>query len=518
MPADLLSLLQSSEVAYLVLIFGLLVVPRVLQRFLLPAPLTCLGLGIVAALFLSQFSHDATLALLGTLGISSLFLFAGLEVDLKLMRRATGPLVGHLVFRSDTLGVGVYIGVTYFGFSWQASALLALALLTPSTGFILDTLESLGLNEDERFWVTSKAIGGELLALAVLFGVLQSSSFERMAWAGGALAVMIVALPLLYIFLARLVVPYAPGSEFSLLVMVGLIAAYLTKELGVYYLVGAFLAGFIARLLREPLPDLASDDNLHAVKLFASFFVPFYFFYRGMNVPAGALTLEALKLGLLITAALLPLRVFGVWSQRRFIKHESAKSSLNVALALTPTLIFTLVLATILRERFGISETLYGALLIYAALTTILPSLVLSRPIDFELHDFVGPPAPAAAVAAAGGGGESSAPAAIAKEGTAPTPREALPAQATPTVGPLLPEAAARRDEAPASHSPGTGEASTQRDEALPRMERHPSEELHGVERPQAAADERPANGDPAPRNASTSEDEPRQDVEPPRS
>jgi Kef-type K+ transport system membrane component KefB len=393
-----LALLQSGEVAYLVLVVALLVVPRVLQRFRLPAPLTCLGLGIAAALFLSQFSHDATLELLGTLGISSLFLFAGLEVDLRLMRRAAGPLIGHLIFRGVILAAGVYLGVTYLHFSWQTSALLTLALLTPSTGFILDTLQSLGLSEDERFWVTSKAIGGELLALALLFVVLQSTSVERMAWAGGALALMIVVLPLLFVILGRLVVPYAPGSEFSLLVMVGLIAAYVTKQLGVYYLVGAFLAGFIARLLRDRLPELASDDNLHAIKLFASFFVPFYFFYRGMYVPAGALTLEALWLGLLITAAVLPLRVLGVWAQRRFIKHESSRSSLNVALALTPTLIFTLVLATILRESFGIAETLYGALLVYAAATTILPSLVLAKPIDFEPRDFVGPPAPSAAL------------------------------------------------------------------------------------------------------------------------
>jgi len=420
MPERLLALLQSGEVGHLVLIVALLVVPRVLQRFRLPAPLTCLALGIVAAVFLAEFSHDATLALLGTLGISALFLFAGLEIDLQLMRRATGPLIGHLLFRSTILAAGVYLGVNYLHFSWQQSALLALALLTPSTGFILDTLESLGLSEDERFWVSSKAIGGELLALALLFVVLQSTSLERMAWAGGALAVMIVALPLLFIALGRLVVPYAPGSEFSLLVMVGLIAAYLTKQLGVYYLVGAFLAGFIARLLRDRLPELASDDNLHAIKLFASFFVPFYFFYRGMYVPPGALTLNALWLGLLITAAVLPLRVLGVWAQRRFIKHESSRSSLNVALALTPTLIFTLVLATILHERFEISATLYGALLVYAAATTILPSLVLSRAIDFELHDFVGPPSPVPAAA-----GAAASPAAAAEPAAAASSEEA---------------------------------------------------------------------------------------------
>jgi len=440
MPSWLTSIPLQSEVGYLLLIFGLLVVPKALQRFLVPAPLTCFGLGIVAALFLAGFSHDATLALLGVLGISSLFLFAGLEVDLRLLRRVLWPLVGHLLFRGAVVGAGVYLGVTYFEFSWQTSALLALALLTPSTGFILDTLERLGLNEGERFWVTSKAIGGELLALLLLFGVLQSSSLERMAYAGGALAAMIVLLPLLFIVLGRIVVPYAPGSEFSLLVMVGLVAAYLTKELGVYYLVGAFLAGFIARLLRERMPQLASDDNLHAVKLFASFFVPFYFFYRGMNVPAGALTLEALKLGLAITAAVLPLRVLGVWSQRRFIKHESARSSLNVALALAPTLIFTLVLASILRERFGISETLYGALLIYAGLTTILPSLVLSRPIDFELHDFVGPPAPLAAGASPGAADE--VPVRAAQENAA----SRAPAQAEHKAGTI---ASAERDNEP---------------------------------------------------------------------
>jgi len=412
MPERLLALLHTGEIAYLVLFVGLLFVPRVLQRFRLPAPLTCLALGIAAGIFLSEFSHNATLAVLGTLGISSLFLFAGLEVDLKLMRRAAGPLIGHLLFRGVVLGGAVYLGVTYLQFSWQTSALLALALLTPSTGFILDTLASLGLNEDERFWVTSKAIGGELMALAVLFVVLQSTSLERMAWAGGILALMIVALPLLFLLLGRLVMPYAPGSEFSLLVMVGLIAAYITKQLGVYYLVGAFLAGFVARLLRERLPELASDDNLHAIRLFASFFVPFYFFYRGMDVPAGALTLDALWLGLLITAAVLPLRVFGVWAQRRFIKHESGRSSLNVALALTPTLIFTLVLATILRERFEIPEMLYGALLFYAAATTILPSLFLAKSIDFEPRDFVGPPAPAAA--------PQPAPAAVAVDDLAP--------------------------------------------------------------------------------------------------
>src|SRR3546814_6290664 len=92
---------------------------------------------------------------------------------------------------------------------------------------------------------------------------------------------MLVGLPMLFIAFGRWIVPHAPGSEFSLLVMVGFLAAFITYKLGVYYLVGAFIAGLIARLLRIRMPRLASNDNIQALRLFATFFVPFYFLHAG---------------------------------------------------------------------------------------------------------------------------------------------------------------------------------------------------------------------------------------------
>ena len=53
-------------------------------------------------------------------------------------------------------------------------------------------------------------------------------------------------------------------------------------------------------------------------------------------------------------------------------------------MSLLPTLIFTLVLAGILRERFRIDDVVFGALLVYAAVTTILPSLVFRMPFDVD--------------------------------------------------------------------------------------------------------------------------------------
>ena len=373
------------ELSYLLLIFALMVVPRLIQRYRIPAPLSCFVLGMAATLLFGATPHDGTISLLSTLGIASLFVFAGLEVEPADFRRGGWPLLGHVALRVAALAALTWIAMRYAGFEWQVGALLALALLTPSTGFILETLPSLELDESERFWVRLKAISSELMALALMFIVLQSGSGWRLLGASAALGAIVVGLPLLFIGLGRWVIPHARGSEFSLLVMVGVVASYLSYELGVYYLVGAFLTGIVARLLRSRLPLLASDENLHAIRMFASFFVPFYFFYKGMGVPGGALTLKSLALGLALALVFLPARIAMVWGQRRFIAGESARASLKVAVALLPTLIFTLVLASILRERFAIPDWLYGALLVYAGLSTLLPSFVLRRAISFDV-------------------------------------------------------------------------------------------------------------------------------------
>src|SRR3546814_9411836 len=120
---------------------------------------------------------------------------------------------------------------------------------------------------------------------------------------------MLVGLPWLLFACGRWIEPHAPGLEFALRVMVGFLAAFITYKLVVYYLVGAFIAGLIARLLRIRMPRLASNDNIHALRLFATFFVPFYFFHAGPLVSRDALSWEALGLGLVLTAVVLPLRI-----------------------------------------------------------------------------------------------------------------------------------------------------------------------------------------------------------------
>lgn len=374
-----------SQLMYISVILAIILIPKIIQRYKFPAPLTSFGLGILVSFASIEYIHDPVIGVLAILGISSLFLFAGLEVNVSSLKVSAKALISHLLIRSLILVLCIWIGVHFFNLTWQASGLIALAVLTPSTGFILDSLPTIGLTSQERFWVTSKAISGEILALSLLFFILKSESLNTFAFSTGILLLIIFGLPTLFILLNKYVIPYAPNSEFSLLILVGIIAAYITKQIGVYYLVGAFIAGIVASQLRERLPNLASENNLNAVKLFATFFVPFYFFYSGMKIPHSAFNFSALWLGLAISAVLIPLRIASVTIQLVIMQGDAWKSAFRVSTALTPTLIFTLVISTILHERFDLPDDLFGGLLLYACISTLIPIWVLPKPYKFDL-------------------------------------------------------------------------------------------------------------------------------------
>jgi len=174
---------------------------------------------------------------------------------------------------------------------------------------------------------------------------------------------------------AEKIAPHAPKSEFAFLLMMAVLAAYATRQLGVYYLVGAFLVGILARRFRESLPALASERMLHAVEVFASFFAPFYFFSAGAALRPTDFSLGGLGLGLLFLVAAVPIAAVVVILHRRRALGEPFSQSLRVAAPMVPTLVFTLVLASILRETFSVPSYVVGGLVVYTVLNSLVPSL-----------------------------------------------------------------------------------------------------------------------------------------------
>lgn len=377
--------LLGGEARYVVLFFGLFVVPRALQRFRIPAAITAFGLGTLAGPGLGWNSHDPTIDLFSTLGIVALFLFAGLEVEVEELAREKWVLLEHVAIRAVAIGIVAVFAAVAVGLAPRIAAIASLALLTPSTGFILESLEALGVPPDKRFWIRSKAIASELLALAAMFVILQSVSAQRMALSSAILLALILVVPLAFRVFARVIVPHAPKSEFAFLVILAAVCALVTRKLGVYYLVGAFVVGVAAQRLRERLPAMASERMLHAVEAFASLFVPFYFFHAGSVLHREDLGLAAAETGLVLLVVFVPFRLLLVNLHRRVRLGEALRASQAVSVPMLPTLVFTLVLAQILRERFDAPAWLYGGLIYYAVGNTLLPSLLFrSPPPEFE--------------------------------------------------------------------------------------------------------------------------------------
>ena len=214
----------------------------------------------------------------------------------------------------------------------------------------------------------------------ILFGAVQSTSLERLGGSAIALVAMMVVLPVIFRWFAAVVVPHAPKSEFGLLMTVAAACALITRSLGVYYLVGAFVVGMAARRFRSALPSMASVQMLGSVESFASLFVPFYFFYAWLSMPATTFELASVTTGLLFAVVLIPLRLLTVSAHRRLRFGEGMRDSLRVGVSMIPTTVFTLVIVEILRTTFEVPAHVRGGLVVYAIITTLTPSIWLRRP------------------------------------------------------------------------------------------------------------------------------------------
>jgi len=373
-----------AQIIFITLLFILFLLPKMLQRFRIPGAITSLLLGAVATQ-LGLAPNDPTITLLSTLGIVALFLFAGLEVDGNETRNNARPLILHgLSWTLLALTVAV-IAALALGVEERVAALLSLAVVTPSTGFILSSLAQFGLNASERKTVRTYAVGSELIALAVLFIVLQATSVSHLALATAAMLGIVLIIPVAFRGFAAIVAPHAPKSEFAFLLMVAIVCAYATRLLGVYYLVGAFLVGVAAQRYRSSHPAMTSEKMIDALESFGSVFIPFYFFHAGMGIATDHFTVHSLLVGAGLVVVLVPVRIGVIALHRRVVLGESLSLSMRPASAMIPTLVFTLVLLEILESRFTIPNAIAGGLVLYTVVNTLMPGFVLrGEPVDFE--------------------------------------------------------------------------------------------------------------------------------------
>lgn len=289
-----------------------LVAPLVLERYRLPG---IVGIILVGAAIgpngLYVLDRDATIVLLGQVGLLYLMFVAGLEIDRNRFvedrdRSVTFGLLSFVIPQ----GVGTAVGVWLLGLSPPAAALFA-SIFASHTLLAYPVVNRLGIAKNEAMTAT---IGGTILtdtlALLVLAVVVAG---ERGALGPAFWMRLTVGLALFFAGV-WLIVPrvarwffrnLTQESYFEFLFVMAILfaCAYLGEVAGVEGIIGAFLAGLV---LNPLIPE--SGPLMNRVEFVGNaLFIPFFLLSVGMLVDvgivfesAGTLVIGASLIGMVI--------------------------------------------------------------------------------------------------------------------------------------------------------------------------------------------------------------------------
>ncbi|MBN1792942.1 cation:proton antiporter [Candidatus Woesearchaeota archaeon] len=382
--------MENLLIRFLVLITILFFLPKFINKFYkVPYPLTEIFLGIMLGLLVPNFFYlDDMTNILATLGIITLFVSAGIEVDIPFITKNKSFFIGNLarhVLLFAIVGLGFSIA---FKMPMHESLLVSIALTTPSASYILSALNH--ASRKDKIWVSNKAIAGEVIALILLIILLKIENPPELLLTIAILAVLIFALPYLFKVFFKRVFSELAGTEFSFIFVIALISAYLTEYLGVHFLIGAFIAGFISRrfvtqIVKDKdyrhLTQKKGDAIIESFGFFASTFIPFYFFSIGLKIELNLLTYYNVGMAIGLAIVVSAVKIITIAIHRKVSMKESFLDGMRMGAMLLPTLVFTFVIATLLRRMAMIDDSLFAILMFYGIFTSImgllLPKLII---------------------------------------------------------------------------------------------------------------------------------------------
>jgi hypothetical protein len=77
--------------------------------------------------------------------------------------------------------------------------------------------------------------------------------------------------------------------------------------------------------------------------------------------------------------AVIGIRFLFLVYQHKLSTGNLLRSCYHIGLTMTPTLVFTIVIAEILRDRYNVSPVIFGSLMIYALANSFIPGIFMKR-------------------------------------------------------------------------------------------------------------------------------------------
>lgn len=280
--------LENPVLIFALVLFVILFGPLVLQRLRIPP---IIGLLIAGALIgprgFNLMQRDASIVLFGTVGLLYIMFLAGLEIDMREFRknRNRSLIFGLLTF-AIPLGIGAAAGIYLLDFSLN-TALLVASMFASHTLIAYPIASRFGLTKNASVNIT---VGGTIiadtLALLVLAVVVDSVQGEltQAFWIrlGVSLAVFTAVVVFLFPVLARWFFKREEDSisQYTFVLGVVFLSAFLAELAGVEPIIGAFAAGVaLNRLIPHTSPLMNRIEFVGN-----ALFIPFFLIGVGMLV------------------------------------------------------------------------------------------------------------------------------------------------------------------------------------------------------------------------------------------
>ncbi|MFB6094307.1 MAG: cation:proton antiporter [Halanaeroarchaeum sp.] len=370
-------------VAVAVLVF--LVVPLLLRRFDLPGTV---GIVLVGAAIgphgIGLLERDATVVLLGTVGINYLMFLAGLEIDVTDVEANPLPSLrfGALSFGLP-FALGVGLGILLLDFDPPVAVLYAAAFAS-HTLLAYPTLERLDLVD--RPSITT-AVSGTLftdtLALLALTVVVRSARgslslpfWGGLAIGGGALLLgTLVAVPRIATWFFRSVEEES-YFEFLFALAVLFLSAAAADLVGLEAIIGSFLAGIgLNRLIPATGPLM---DRLQFVG--NALLIPFFLLSVGMLVDPRVFLASPVvwAIGLVGVGALLVGKLIAAWVEGAIAStpREGRLTAFGLTVGQAAA---TLAIALLAFEQGLFDERIVNGIVLLIVTTSVLSPAITDR-------------------------------------------------------------------------------------------------------------------------------------------
>jgi Na+:H+ antiporter len=364
-----------------ILLVAAIVGGLLIKRFGYPVALGELLVGILLgpSLF-NVISDQTTVGVFAELGAIILLFYIGLETEIGDLRKQLMPSITVGVLGAIIPLVLCYYTALSFGISSDEALFMGVVFTATSIGITIRLLKDFGkLHNPVGLTILGAGVVDDIVAVVLLSVVLSMLS-------GGVnamdIALVVVKAILFWAIIvligskviARIIDSVRLDDEYIILFLLayGFISAYISAEIGLSAIVGAFAAGL--PLTRRHIKVRMVLENTKSLYMF---FVPIFFISIGTLVNISVFG-EYAVLGLIITAVAFIGKIIGSFVAARISKFSNL-DAIKIGVSMTPRGEMGLIIASLGLTSGLISTKAYSIAVIAVILTTFIAMPILKK-------------------------------------------------------------------------------------------------------------------------------------------